>query len=83
MRIRQALASDAAAMHTVRMSVQENVLSRPDAIALTDYVWLTTERCTRAEMFYRARGWNEADDAPHGEVRFGRRHETLPSGLTG
>lgn len=32
-------------------------------------IWLSTERGTRAEAFYRAAGWRETGDH-HGEIRF-------------
>ena len=33
-------------------------------------LWLTTDRATRAENFYRRQGWREAGSAGHGELRF-------------
>jgi GNAT superfamily N-acetyltransferase len=32
-------------------------------------IWLTTERHTRAEQFYRAAGWREAGQADFGNLR--------------
>lgn len=37
-----------------------------------DRLWLTTAEGSRAEAFYRARGWVEAAAAPKGEIRFER-----------
>ena len=36
-------------------------------------IWLNTERGTRAEGFYRCRGWTETGQNEHGEVLFERR----------
>ncbi len=35
-------------------------------------LWLTTERGTRAEGFYRASGWVECENASSGDARFER-----------
>lgn len=32
------------------------------------HLWLTTDRGTRAEGFYRAAGWRDAGTTPHGEL---------------
>jgi GNAT superfamily N-acetyltransferase len=34
------------------------------------HLWLTTDRGTRAEAFYRAAGWRDAGTTPHGELAF-------------
>jgi hypothetical protein len=34
------------------------------------HLWLSTERGTRAEGFYRAAGWRDAGLTPHGEQAF-------------
>jgi len=35
-----------------------------------EHLWLSTERGTRAEGFYRAAGWRDAGLTPHGEQAF-------------
>ena len=45
-------------------------------------VWLTTERNTRAEHFYRAAGWRAVGSANDGEIRFELSAGDLPGPTT-
>jgi len=40
-------------------------------------IWLSTDPGTRAEGFYRARGWHETGRMANGEVRFELRQKTV------
>jgi hypothetical protein len=81
MGLRIATIADIEVMHRVRLAVHENRLRDASRVRLDDYPrmletdgrgWLTTEPCTRAELFYSAAGWRRIRLEDNGEVRFER-----------